>query len=241
MSQAARILICVPCHNRKAIAAECLPTLRAACRPGDLLTLWNDGSTEYDGKWLAQFGDVVYDGPNIGVEAMRRKHLYHFYEQSQLCGYTHLYFTDMDAVHSPEALNEMLRLQEKYGGWPICGYDTDAHVRLPGNTLRDDPADEVIIRRVAPGISYLLTWDHVVKLMPHVDNLTAFDWQIPAILGGEFAVTRASVVDHIGRGGLRDPADYEGFDGGDRCRNPALKLIEMRADAVARLKANGLG
>jgi hypothetical protein len=232
-----KIYIAVPCHNRKSIAALCIPTILAARRSGteDAVTLWNDGSTEYDWPWLEKFKpDAVMSWPpeeNMGVEKQRILHLKTFF----LTDFTHLYFTDLDAIHDPSALSELLRLQGKYGGAPICGYDTIAHSSLFGNTIEDNPDSEVIWRRVAPGISYLLTRYHVERIMPRVEHLTAFDWEIPAILGGRFAVTRRSVVDHIGFGGLRHPPGAS-LDQGDRCNNPTPWLVEKRAEVVKELQ-----
>lgn len=245
----ARLLICIPCHNRKRIVEQCLPTVRDSIDPCDCLNLYDDGSTEFSPDWLRQFSPDVNTGnwqfgerptprgSHIGIEAQRRRHFMVF--DAMAPDFTHLYLTDSDALHDQNWRSELLRLQEKYGGAPICGYNTEAHARIAGNTIEDDPASEVIWRRAAPGISYLLTAEHVAKVVAALPSLPAhwnWDWTVPAILGNRFAVTRVGLVDHIGFGGYHHPAD-EGYDGGDRVKSPTDWLIAKRAEVVKALEA----
>ncbi len=233
-----RILICIPCLNRRAILEQCVPTVYAAKRPFDDVRLCNDGSTEYDDLWLAEkFGSAGSSQDIKGIEAWRRNNLEVFWHWRDT--YTHIYFSDCDALHDPTAFNELLCLQAKYDGAPICGYNTPAHANMVGNTIKDDPASGVIWRRYAPGISYLLSKEHIAALMPRLNSITNFDWQIPDILGNRFAVTRTSYVDHIGKFGLHDPGDYEGYDEGDRATNPTPWLVQKRAEVVAKLQGAG--
>ncbi len=229
-----RIFIAVACHNRRNVAELCLPTLRDSVHPDDSLILYNDGSSEYDDVWLRQFGTgcVVGGRSPVGIQAQRREHLRHFLFSKDA---THLYLTDHDCIHDPEWRSNALRLQNKYGGFPTCLYDTKAHSSLKGNTLLDDPASEVIWRAVAPGVSYLLTRDHVNHIVPHIDEIEHFDWQIPALLGNRFAVSRVGYIDHIGWGGERHPAGA-GLDEGDRVNMPTKWLAEKRAEVIAKLR-----
>lgn len=227
-----KIFLAVACHNRKRIAELCLPTLAVASRPHDVLALYNDGSTEYDAHWLSRWSNVAIQiNEPVGIQLQRRLHLRDFLKTD--CEL--LYFTDHDCIHDPDSLNQAVRLQDKYDGAPICLYNTLAHSRLPGNTLEDDPASEVIWRAVAPGVSYLLTREHVNKIEPFIPVLEHFDWQIPAILGSRFAISRVGYIDHIGWGGQRHPLD-EGLDGGDRVIAPTNFLINKRAEVVKELQ-----
>ncbi len=235
----ARLFIAIACHNRRAVAEQCLPTMRDSVSPDDLLAIYNDGSREYDNQWLSQFGQpgmmtpIRSDPEPLGIQAQRRLHLTDFL----LTDCTHCYLTDHDAIHDPTWREHALRLQAAHQDSPLCLYDTEAHRRIPGNTREDDPASEVIWRRVAPGVSYFLTRDHAERLAPHLERLSHFDWQWPALLGGRFAVSRTSYCDHIGWGGQRHPP-HEGLDGGDRCLNPTEVLVKKRAEIVANLKAH---
>lgn len=234
----ARILICIPCHNRKAIAEQCLPTMRDSTDPDDLLLAWNDGSTEYDDKWLrdllSYYGSVMSQPKPLGIQAQRRLHLGQFLSAS-FEAFTHLYLTDHDILHDPGWRHHALRLQEKYDA-PLCLYNTAAHADMPGNTKRDDPAEEVVWRHFAPGCSYLLARKHVEKIRYHIDSLRHFDWQIPALLGYGFATSRTSYCDHMGWGGERHP-EGAGLDGGDRALHPTPWLVAKRAEVVAELTA----
>lgn len=236
----ARILICIPYHNRGQIVRECIPTVRTGMAEGDRLAIYDDGSTEWGMPYEINLkADYFHQNVNsIGIEAQRRNHFMSFWRQRE--EFTHLYLTDSDALHDPIWRWEALRLQEKYNGNPLCLYNTDAHVRLVGNTIQDDPEQEVIWRRVAPGISYLLTLEHVskvVRALPHLPEHWHWDWTVPALLGNQFAVSRVSFVDHIGHSGMHHP-EGEGYDGGDVALNPTAWLMSKRADVISRLKAN---
>ena len=230
----ARIFIAIPVHNRVAIAAQCIPTVRAGVADGDLLMVYDDGS---DPAAYGEIDELVHQTrPAIGIERQRRLHFEQFWDVV-FEKFTHLYLTDADALHDPNWREELLRLQQKHGGAPICGYNTEAHARLKGNTIEDDPASEVIWRRAAPGISYLLTREHVekvVKALPGLPEYWHWDWTVPALLGNRFAVCRRSLVDHIGYQGLHHPTE-EGPDGGDRALNPTEWLVKKRAEVVAAL------
>lgn len=235
----ARLYIAVPCHNRKAVVEQCLPTIAAGKEPNDLLVGYNDGSTEYGPGLLMTLGaDHFIDHPHIGIEAGRRRHFTDFIARKE---FTHLYLTDADALHDPLWRIQALALQARYFDAPICLYNTAAHERMQGNTWRDNPDESVIWRRFAPGISHLLTRDHCEKVVAWLQaNPTAahwnWDWTVPAILNYQFGVSRVSYVDHLGKGGYHHPED-EGWDGGDRALNPTTWLVEKRQLCVQALQS----
>jgi len=225
------LLICIACHNRRSVAELCLPTMRDAMHADDSLCLYNDASKEYDAAWLGQFGPVVDIATAIGIQRMRQVHLQQFLLQTQ---FTHLYLTDHDCIHDPSWREHGLRIQAKYEQRPLGLYNTPAHADMAGNTISDNPKSEVIWRRFAPGVSYLLTREHVERLAPHIDTMQHFDWQIPTLIG-PFATSRVSYLDHVGVGGQRHPP-HEGADGGDRALFPTPWLVAKRAEVVAKLK-----
>lgn len=240
-----KLLICIPVHNRRAIAEACIPTVVAGMDPHDAIAIFDDGSDGFDSGWIRGLlpfwrwnGAIFHHSLGIGIEAQRRKHFECFRDMVHL-GFTHLYLTDADALHDPNWRADLLRLQTKYDGLPICGYDTEAHRKINGNTVEDHGASEIIVRRVAPGISYLLTAAQagvVIRALPSLPAHWHWDWTVPALLGSRFAVTRQSVVDHLGEGGLHHPAGA-GLDGGDIALNPTHWLVKKRAEVVAALKA----
>lgn len=226
-----KILICVLCQNRKLQTQFALETLKASKAPEDELVAFNDGSTHYDSTWLEQWADkVVSTFESKGIEWHRKEQLWWFRKTD----HSHLYFTDNDTIHDPAWRENALRIQSEKGNPPLCLYNTEAHVRLPGNTLTDNPESDVIWRRYAPGVSYLLTREHVEKL--DLSRILCFDWNIPDQLGNLFAVTRTSWLDHIGAGGYHHDGSA-GFDGGDRCLNPTPFLIQKRAEVVKALES----
>ncbi len=237
-----RLLICIPCHNRKRIAELCVPTILDGMEraPGrDILNLYNDGSDEYGQSFLYGLGadNVAEMSPAIGIERQRKIHFGDFNPDR----FTHLYLTDADALHDPNWREKALELQESTNQSPVCLYDTTAHSNLIGNTIQDlQENSEYILRRVAPGISYFLTADHVAavqKALPHLPEYWHWDWTTPNILGNMMVISRQSHVDHIGYGGMHHPAP-EGLDGGDRATNPTSWLVKKRAEVVAKLNAD---
>lgn len=242
-------MIYIPCHNRRRIAEQCIPTVRAGMAEGDLLSLWNDGSTEYDDEWLREncradeVRHPLTESANlitetIGIERQRREHFLNFIYRQE--NYTHAYLTDADALHDPGWRSKALELQDDCGGAPVCLYNTKVHADMIGNTIEDHPDSNVIWRRVAPGISYLLTYGHMWSIFGAIKNMPDplhWDWTVPTILGHRMAISAVSYVDHIGHGGLHHPAS-EGFDGGDRALNPTPWLVKKRAEVVAKLNAS---
>ncbi len=232
-----KILVCIPCHNRWRIAEKCIPTVREGMREQDTLNLYNDGSDEFQTAFLHELGanNVHVSQPGIGIERQRKMHFMDFDPDK----FTHLYLTDADALHDPNWRDKALKLQESTNQSPVCLYDTTAHSRLPGNTIQDIPENsEYILRRVAPGISYLLTADHVAvikKAVPHLPEHWHWDWTTPNLLGNMMVISRQSHVDHIGWKGMHHPKDA-GLDEGDRALNPTPWLVQKRAEVVAKLK-----
>lgn len=226
-----KLYIAVPCKDRRRIVELCLPTIAFTKRPADWLEIWDDGSTEYSSEFLATWADRVHRSHfSRGIEVLRRVHFHVFFRSST--AFTHLYLTDSDALHDPGWREKALEIQEEHGGAPVCLYNTEAHARMKGNTLEDDPKSNVIWRYYAPGISYLLTRAHVEKIAAFgVTNLQNWDWDVPRILGHRFAVSRTSYVDHLGLGGLHHPAGV-GIAGGDVALNPTSALRDMRESAM---------
>jgi hypothetical protein len=226
-----RIFVAIPVRDRFEIAKQCIPTVRAGMMPGDHLALFNDGSKSILPMDLLKIADsYVHDGNSQGIEEQRRVHFRLF---QNLRDYTHLYLTDADALHDPDWRRTLLQLQQLAGGRPVCGYNTEAHARLIGNTLATPPGP-LIWRAVAPGISYLLTRAHAEHVVKHIPPQWNWDWTVPALLGSRMAIARQSCVDHVGHGGIHHPA-AEGLEGGDRALNPTPWLVAKRAEVIKYL------
>ena len=233
----AKILVCIPVLNRKKIVEQCLPTVANGLSDDDTMNVYNDGSTEYGEAWLSKLGNygkwsIGNKNVNVGIDEQRRRHFGYFADSEE--GYTHLYLTDGDAIHDPSWRSISLAIQSEHDQAPLCLYNTSVHANMPNNTIEDNPKSNVIWRKFAPGISYLLTAEHVKKVMEQIHYVRNWDWDVPRILGHRFAVSRVSYVDHIGAGGQHHDGS-EGFDGGDRCLNPTPFLVEKRKEIVAAL------
>lgn len=230
-----RLYIAVPLFNRRAVVEQCVPTIRAGCSPDDAVILHDDGSTEYDsGFWEAMnphaTGAVHSD--SMGIDAQRRKHFIEFWGNREIHGCTHLYLTDSDCIHDIGWRDALLGLQEQHGGAPICGYRTKTHSDYENNVYRDLPTENVLWQRFAPGTSYLLTMEHVEKVVRHIPDKWSWDWSVPGLLGYKMAVSRVSYVDHIDLAGLHSPA--HGI-GPEMAVNPTEWLVKKRAEIVHAL------
>jgi len=233
-----KLLIVVACFNRPTHTRHCLETLAASKAPQDILCCFDDGSTEYHAGFLGSFAELNFNtNRRIGIHAQR---ILHFQFAGEMMGkipeITRLYLTDNDTIHDPHWRDNLVQVQDEYDGALVCGYDTLSHSTLPGNTWRDDPGERVIWRKYAPGVSYLLTADHVTVVNGRRNMLQAgWDWIVPDLLGNCCAITRQGWLDHIGFGGDRHPSD-DGPEGGDRVANPTAWLQRKRAEVIAELK-----
>ena len=232
----ANIYVAIPVHNRLRIAEKCVPTVaNGTSLHNDVVAVFDDGCTEPLPESVIAGYVAVNRCSHIGIERQRRMHFTVF---DGLPDFTHLYLTDSDALHDPNWRDALLSIQSKYGGAPVCGYNTEAHARLQGSTISE--TEDVIWRRTAPGISFLLTRGHVEKVVawlranPKVDHWN-WDWTVPHILDDRFATTKTSYVDHIGFGGYHHPKG-EGYDGGDRATSPTEWLKKKRAEIVSQLQ-----
>ena len=234
-----KLLIVVAVKDRIEVTRRCLENLAAVKAPQDMLAVFNDASKEYDATWCRLFGDLVFNTEkSLGIH---RQRALHFQLAKKLFDkdpeFTRLYFTDADVIHDPEWRAQAIRLQDANDGSPVCLYDTLAHSCLEGNTLKDEEGSEVILRRFAPGVSYLLTRDHVdvlIERLPIIANGGGWDWEVPNLLGNMMVISRVGYCDHIGIGGERHPKS-DGPDGGDRVKQPTPFLVNKRAEIVREL------
>jgi len=233
-----KLLIIVATRNRKGVVRHCMENLVAMKAPADVLAIFNDASTEYDGGWCRAFGDLVFNLKDpVGIHVQRRLHFQFAKDMIRKDPkITRVYLTDADCIHDPAFRENLIRIQDKYDQPLVCGYNTTAHSCLEGNTWGDDPSEEVIWRKYAPGVSYLLTPDHIEVVCGHLKLIEqSWDWVLGDLLGNRCAITRVGWVDHIGWKGDRHPTD-EGPNGGDRVIAPTEFLVRKRAEIVAALQ-----
>lgn len=241
----ARIFIAIPCHGRAALSYECIKTVddsrhsEDGCRAlnSDILALYEDGENQIG--FASGCADEIHRSAlPVGIEHQRRRHFIDFWNRRERDELTHLYLTDADSPHDRAWRAHALTLQEKYRA-PICLYRSPTHAGYHKNLYRDDPSEEVLWQRFSPGVSLLLTVEMVAKIMPHVEALTSWDWQVPSILGHKMAVARVSHCCHIGIGGQHDPAD--GSLGPEKSINPTPELAKLREEIIERLRSENAG
>lgn len=235
-----RLYIAIPCHGRAKLAYECIRTIdearyddvSGASLNNDILALYEDGENQMG--QAESCADEIHRSPiALGIDAQRVRHFIDFWNRRERDGLTHLYLADADAPHDPSWRESLLRLQGLFGGSPICGYRTDTHAKMANNIYHDNPAEGVLFQRFAPGVSYLLTREHVAAVMERIHLLRDWDWMVPSILGYKFAVSRVSYVDHIGIGGQHDPID--GSLGLEQASHPTEWLKNRRQQILAAL------
>lgn len=231
MSQDAKICIAVPTYGRLRLASLCVPTIRAGMKHGeDVLVIYDDGSREPLPTELVSAADGIVQCESAGIDAQRRKHILEFFGNREIHGCTHLALVDSDIICDPSWREVSLALQAKYHGAPVCLYRTETHAAYQNNIFRDDPREDVIWQRFAPGVFYLLTMEHCGKLANNMPDKIAWDWWVPGALGYRMAISRTSYCDHIGVGGQHDPAD--GSIGTERALSPTPWLAAKREEII---------
>lgn len=225
-----RLYIAIPVRNRLRIAEECLPTIYSTVdtKARDEVVVYDDGSEELMRGLMCRC-DFLVRTHGMGIDAQRRFHFLEFWKRRE--EFTHLYLTDSDCFHSPDWRAALLALQKEHDA-PVCGYRTATHEAYGNNVFRDDPAENVIWQRFAPGTSYLLTVAHVEKIIAHMPENWSWDWACPGFLGYKMAVSRTSYLDHIDHGGLHSP---DSGLGPERALNPTARLVTMRQEILANL------
>lgn len=225
-----RLFICVPTHDRKAVVAQCLPTLIASKAPEDTVRCYNDGSSEYSADWLLTLGaDWAQNCVRIGPDAQRRMHIMDFMAASE---FTHLYFSDSDCIMDPTWRARLLDIHDRTGAL-TCGYNTQTHENYGNNTFKREGG--IVWRRFAPGVSCLMSREQVEKIAKAIPEAWAFDWFIPGVLGYRCAISEQSVVDHVGYAGLHDEHQKPGHVSAERALNPTPWLVEKRKEVLANL------
>jgi len=218
----------VPVANRPALAMESVKILRETLGGAEAsITVWLDGFWDQGVAGFSGANSVVHCR-KAGIEKLRGRHLEAWNaDQSDW-----LYFTDADAIHAPGWFDRLRELSERTG-LMASGYRTASH---DWNARADH--EDWIEHKYTSGISMLMGAEHVRKILPRLTDdreircsAGGFDWAIPEILGG-CAVTRESVVDHVGVGGMHHP---EEGGRGDRALNPVDGIAEIADDWCARL------
>jgi len=232
-----RITVCIPTYNRRAVAEQCIPTVRAGMEEGDVLMVYDDGSSPDEKPWHSEAIMRAASGfiptEPIGIDAQRRNHILEFVAGHAIHGRDWLYLTDCDAFHDPDWRRAALTLYRNYGKL-TCLYRTQTHANYVNNIYRDHPGESVIWQRFAPGVSYLLSIADCRILAAHMPAKIAWDWWVPGALGHKCAVSRVSYCDHIGYGGMHD-RNEPGCASNERATNATEWLVKKRVEILSNL------
>jgi len=202
-----KIRIDVPCYNRKNITELVLNQLYKFKTNNADIRIYNDNSTEYDNKWLEQWGDVItYEMPKQdkwkNIHTIRYKAYLDFLDED----YDFLYMTDNDAFHDPNYINVLLDLYSKTK-LPVCGYKSYFMSTFSPQYRRAIRLNKEyhIMKNTNGGISVFLSKRLVEKLMKYYNkNTIMWDCDTWKYLGNTYALPKNSILDHYGKGGLHN-------------------------------------
>lgn len=245
-----KILICVPCYNRKKVTEVALKSIYKY-KKNATVWVYNDWSTEYDNDFLEPYADkvlkleksdnvVVKNENNIfgmGVDNLRWHQFRSFLEQDE---FDVLYFTDSDAVHDPEYTDVLKTLysqitDKKGKKLPICLYNSVYHTLA---TVEDRGG--VIVRSTGPGISQLYDKEMCKVIVDELDKLDEdpdYQWDYRCIeyLNRPIITTKHSYIEHYGavEGSLHHATgDWDK----DKAINPTQHLAKDRDKIIAYLE-----
>jgi hypothetical protein len=214
----------------------------------------DDGSDEYDEKWLAQFGDRVFRHPRsvggrTGVKNLRSnivKSILGDYEPDTFKpwikedfgedGPEYLYMVDSDGYHDPHffyRLHEIMELSPNFGA--ICLYNAKFHSPRRGKTDVVNSSNTTV-RTMGAGISMFF------RMKSFTDNPTKI--QVPDRRGWDgfysyeiakrkVVTSLVSFVEHFGKWGFHNKGNFDR----DRALRPTKHLFGIRPEGMAKLDA----
>lgn len=248
-----RIRIDVPVYNRQNITELVLMQLFKTKAAQDEIYIYNDNSTEYDNKWLSQWGTVInYEMPNQdrwrNIHTIRSKAYRDFVTNWHKTNekFDFLYMTDNDAFHDINWRSQLLKTYEETNKNAVTGYISSYmynNYDYYKNQLRTHTTSKVI-RSTGGGISVLLSKDQVFKIydkMGHNDIHDMWDCITWGWLNNTYAITDRSYLDHFGKGGLHHqswdierairPTEYL-----ENIREIVINYLENKIDKVEVLQ-----
>ncbi len=250
-----KTVICPATFDRKSTVEVCVgETTRHKMEAK--MYIHDDGSSEYDEKWLGQFGDRVFrhkhgKGGRTGVKDLRSNIVKSLLGDFKLevfeswlkkdfgnAGPTYLYMVDSDAYHDPHFFYRLHEIMELYPKWgSICLYNAKFHAPRPGRVEKPSAIIDknTVIRGVSAGISMFF------RLQSFRDNPSKV--QVPDHRGWDGFYSReiskrkvitslVSYVEHFGKGGFHNKGNW------DRCRalHPTAYLAGIRESSISKIE-----
>jgi len=188
----APILIVVSTFNRKDLTGQTLDSIaRNKSDLSDVLII-DDGSTDYDEKWLRQWGwKIVRNAVNLGVGEMARKR----YEEFLTRGYAYLCAIDNDLQLGAHFDYRLLRLWQQTRSAEltvVTGYRSKTQVCLESNPEWD------VVNSVGGAVQF--TDRHTAQIIfTKMQDQWAHNWDHRvSLLYQRKIATRRSLAQHLG-------------------------------------------
>jgi hypothetical protein len=202
--------------DRKKITEICLHQLKTYKAVDYNIRIYNDYSTEFDSKWLEQYGEVYtysdfkpyQQKPKNAnrINYLRGKQFLDFLDTD----YTHLYMVDNDAIHSPD-YSSILEMCANFN-FPATLYRSSFMIKkIRINRKSKELSNAIELRSgMCGGISVLFSRAHVEKIVKKMGDSgwkdfprmkPDWDTKIWQILGQRFVMPKQSHVDHFAVGG----------------------------------------
>lgn len=251
-----KTVICPATFNRKSTVEVCLGETNQHKMEAKMY-IHDDGSSEYDEKWLGQFGDRVFrhehgGGGRTGVKNLRsnivksllgdfKPEVFESWLKKDFGdGPTYLYMVDSDGCHDPHFFYRLHEIMESYPKWgSICLYNAKFHA--PRHGRMEKPSSIVdkntVIRGMSAGISMFF------RLQSFRDNPSKV--QVPdrrgwdgfysrEIAGRKVITSLVSYVEHFGKWGFHNKGNW------DRCRalHPTQYLAGIRESSISKIEAS---
>lgn len=247
-------LITPACYNRKGTVEPCVGATNRHKMEAKLY-IHDDGSDEYDEKWLSQFGDRVFRhersmGGKRGVKNLRsnitksvlgdfKPEIFKPWltEDFGPDGPKYLYHVDSDGYHDPHFFYRLHEIMELYPNWgTICLYNAKFHSPR-GNRVEANVIDPyTTVRGMAAGISMFFRMksfrDNPKKVQ--VPDGRGWDGFYSREIAGRKVVTSlVSFVEHYGKWGFHNKGNFDR----DKALNPTKHLASLRDRTIAEIEA----
>ncbi len=233
--------ILMPTRDRSATVSVCLP---AWVREKADMDLWifDDGSEEYGPSWLLEMGAdhvVVQEDPIPPSAWSIARNILRGLTTLLYEGYNWIYVADSDTYPTEEFRVQMLAAMDADPFRKIYSFFNSSHQAQHYQTLQTHTKHgiELLERDRCPGCSMLLNgvklsqleYPFGVDFASH-EAVGAWDHLVAMALA-PVVITRESLVEHLGDGGLHNPGSWEI----DRALNPTPFLAREREPLIRQI------
>jgi len=251
-----KTVICPATFNRKATVKACVGATNKHKLSGKMY-IHDDGSSEYNAKWLQQFGDRdrVYRHPHglggkKGVKNLRSnivKSLLGDFKPETFNpwlaedfgeeeGPEFLYMVDSDGYHDPHffyRLHEIMKVAPNWGC--ICLYNAKFHSPRGRRREKEINQSYTALRGMSAGISMFFRLESFRKKRGRIQVPDGRGWDgyySREIAGRKVVTSLISYVEHFGKWGFHNRGNFER----DRALNPTVYLDSVRDATIEQIE-----